>query len=553
MKRYRYLTCLLTLAGLTGLVGCSGNDAKSASFASGMITQTDGPAVVNLSPRVLRDAAANETGLYACVRNSYVDESLHPYDTNLATGCSDDQWASGPAGSAPIEPARLYVRPEWIPSNLVGQYSLALSHIKLVTTNSEGGVNYAINLFDADGQAVAPSVTGSMPTSAAPGPIELVVDLRNADNSLANATSISIQVLSNGVTTYHPPPFPGDPSFVQHRASVALLEAEVWGTLPALPGITVCSDGRIDENEQCDDGNAVAGDGCSNVCAIEDGFACVGHPSVCSPLPPPPPAPRCGDSRIDENEQCDDGNAVAGDGCSNVCAIEEGYACDGQPSVCIQVPPPPPPPPPAPRCGDSRIDAGEQCDDGNTDAVDGCTPWCAVENGWTCQGAPSVCGRTPAPVVVFTTDRAIQPSYTWGVVPDYGPVSSGAVITDVQTLQLPNLPGATAVDVCVSTQLTAPPAQIHFTPTQSPTQVVSLSGAVQLNESCGQNLGTWIRYSLDTKRTFAAGTYFVSVSSPATGITLVVDRSNPHTGGQARNVTLDGTLETADVLVRLVN
>jgi uncharacterized protein (TIGR03382 family) len=31
------------------------------------------------------------------------------------------------------------------------------------------------------------------------------------------------------------------------------------------------------------------------------------------------------------------------------------------------------------------------CDDGNTDAFDGCSPVCLVEDGWTCQGEPSVC------------------------------------------------------------------------------------------------------------------------------------------------------------------
>src|SRR5215471_18090034 len=35
----------------------------------------------------------------------------------------------------------------------------------------------------------------------------------------------------------------------------------------------------------------------------------------------------CGDSTIETGEQCDDGNAVPGDGCSGVCQIEPGYTC----------------------------------------------------------------------------------------------------------------------------------------------------------------------------------------------------------------------------------
>jgi cysteine-rich repeat protein len=55
----------------------------------------------------------------------------------------------------------------------------------------------------------------------------------------------------------------------------------------------VCGDGLIAAAEECDDANAVAGDGCDAGCQIEDGFVCAGEPSVCvepaggcdSPLP----------------------------------------------------------------------------------------------------------------------------------------------------------------------------------------------------------------------------------------------------------------------------
>lgn len=38
-------------------------------------------------------------------------------------------------------------------------------------------------------------------------------------------------------------------------------------------------------------------------------------------------APVCGNSVLDGGEQCDDGNAVSGDGCSDSCQIENGYEC----------------------------------------------------------------------------------------------------------------------------------------------------------------------------------------------------------------------------------
>jgi cysteine-rich repeat protein len=42
-------------------------------------------------------------------------------------------------------------------------------------------------------------------------------------------------------------------------------------------------------------------------------------------------------------------------------------------------------------CGDGTLQGAESCDDGNTDNNDGCSSTCAVESGWNCIGEPSVC------------------------------------------------------------------------------------------------------------------------------------------------------------------
>ena len=42
----------------------------------------------------------------------------------------------------------------------------------------------------------------------------------------------------------------------------------------------------------------------------------------------------CGDGLIEGGETCDDGGTISGDGCSDTCAIEPGYQCTGAPSVC---------------------------------------------------------------------------------------------------------------------------------------------------------------------------------------------------------------------------
>jgi cysteine-rich repeat protein len=47
--------------------------------------------------------------------------------------------------------------------------------------------------------------------------------------------------------------------------------------------------------------------------------------------------------------------------------------------------------PPAPVCGNGKVEMGEACDDNNGIPTDGCDENCKVEDGWVCAGDPSVC------------------------------------------------------------------------------------------------------------------------------------------------------------------
>ncbi|MAJ61836.1 MAG: hypothetical protein CBC48_19085 [bacterium TMED88] len=69
---------------------------------------------------------------------------------------------------------------------------------------------------------------------------------------------------------------------------------------------TVCGDSIVEGNENCDDGNAFSGDGCSEYCRLEI----------------------CGNGTLDFGETCDDGNTTPGDGCSEVCQTEACVNCD---------------------------------------------------------------------------------------------------------------------------------------------------------------------------------------------------------------------------------
>ena len=92
--------------------------------------------------------------------------------------------------------------------------------------------------------------------------------------------------------------------------------------------------------------------------------------------------PGCGDGRISASEQCDDGNTAGGDGCSASCRVEPGFKCAGEPSVCA-----------ATVCGDGVKEGSETCDDGNQTPFDGCSEECRLEpNCSVGSGCTSVCG-----------------------------------------------------------------------------------------------------------------------------------------------------------------
>lgn len=99
-------------------------------------------------------------------------------------------------------------------------------------------------------------------------------------------------------------------------------------------GILQASGGPTDE--QCDDGNLHANDGCGPTCKKEICGDGIMQPNGADALP-----------NTADDETCDDGNLNVADGCDNECALET--------------------------CGNSVVDYGEWCDDGplNSDTVPG--------------------------------------------------------------------------------------------------------------------------------------------------------------------------------------
>lgn len=130
-------------------------------------------------------------------------------------------------------------------------------------------------------------------------------------------------------------------------------------------------DRLLDDVEQCDDGNSTSGDGCSSDGTIEAGYLCqvAGRPCSLASL--------CGNNVVNSGEACDDGNNTDnGNGCSETC----GFSLCGNGVLNHRAWP--------------NFDQ-ETCDDGNRLDGDGCSSLCTVEPGFGCtRNAPSHCVAT---------------------------------------------------------------------------------------------------------------------------------------------------------------
>ena len=133
----------------------------------------------------------------------------------------------------------------------------------------------------------------------------------------------------------------------------------------------ICGNGITEAWEECDDGNTNNWDGCSNICKNEGGSGSSGGGgwgwgSFIWAV--------CGNWVIEQNEQCDDWNKTSGDGCSKSCRQEEEkepeeeeilhFSADGVKE---------------PVCWNGVLELTEECDDGNLSSGDWCNEFCEVE------------------------------------------------------------------------------------------------------------------------------------------------------------------------------
>ncbi len=241
---------------------------------------------------------------------------------------------------------------------------------------------------------------------------------------------------------------------------------EVDGDVPA-----ECGNGAVEDGEDCDDGNDVAGDGCEPDCSwtceldadCDDGNGCNGTETcdghLCvdgTPLPDGSNcalatggdgicrggscvSPLCGNGELDDGEECDDGNDVPDDGCELDCSwtcerdmeCDDGESCTGverctDDHLCADGTPPADGTPCTrtgggdgvcrggacvePLCGDGNLDDGEECDDGNLDDGDACPGTCEhayCGDGFVWLGLEDCDDGNDVP------DDGCQPDCTW--------------------------------------------------------------------------------------------------------------------------------------------
>lgn len=176
----------------------------------------------------------------------------------------------------------------------------------------------AVTQFDAnDDDGAAKVSVGFVTLDPLQAPVALAECLFRADPAVTPAPGDFTVLVADAADLEAQP--------VTAAVSIAIEAAGEAGLCPA-----ECGNGRLDDGEDCDDGNASDGDACLSTCSLAT----------------------CGDGRVNAGvEECDDGDLDETDSCRNDCV--------------------------AATCGDGRVRAGhEACDDGNTSNNDECLNLC---------------------------------------------------------------------------------------------------------------------------------------------------------------------------------
>lgn len=149
--------------------------------------------------------------------------------------------------------------------------------------------------------------------------------------------------------------------------------------LGSVAGKSTCGNSDpLGDGKDCDDGNTTNGDGCSNICLHEGSAPVTVLPAV------------CGNAILEPGEICEKPSVAAPwsavPGCNAKSCVHTGtLACAKSVDASC--------------CGNGKIEAGEDCDDGDTKSGNGCSSSCLLEGSSITYAnakgelAPSFCGN----------------------------------------------------------------------------------------------------------------------------------------------------------------
>lgn len=250
--------------------------------------------------------------------------------------------------------------------------------------------------------------TTSIPFTFIPTDAKSLVNLATSTLTTSSFASLSTTVPFpiNSLSQYISLPVSAETVFISTEYSITLIRNDCCGN-----GI------RYSTSEECDDGNLISNDGCSPSCQIEINYTCTGGsettPDICEFLNIPidnSTIPICGNGIVETGEECDDGNKIIKDGCTDckkdpksICGngiVETGEECDDGNNItndgctlCKKDSN-------GRDCGDGirAINSIEECDDGNFVDYDGCTN-CIIDVNWTCNNNSLITNVHPSPDV----------------------------------------------------------------------------------------------------------------------------------------------------------
>jgi cysteine-rich repeat protein len=320
----------------------------SASTAAGKM----GDPVIGL----FHDFALEKPAAVTLENDSYTDANVNPTPTAIATAnwlvYGANMANLSPATQAQLSVAATNTNEQVNPSTLIGAQDLGDVWNTKVTV---GGATTAA--MQADYAAFA----GCGGDSNAPDAIYSFHSSQAGDVRISTAT-----------------PTPG------FNTVVALFDGSTGAPARKIDGTTTtvdlgaaaaCGNGSIEWQEECDDGNSASGDGCSSTCKLEPGIW------------------RCPTVWYGTLDGCDCGCGLPDPDCGGITSAAACIYCDPpvvggcNPSgtclgsisltdntVCNPA-----------ACGNGILEAGEQCDDGNTTSGDGCDSTCHWQAGtWHC-------------------------------------------------------------------------------------------------------------------------------------------------------------------------